>query len=121
MDYKKTLILGASNNPSRYSFTAAQRLTKAEHPIVLVGVKRGEVAGQQIIHSTEGISNIHTVTVYLSQKNQTSYEGFILALKPKRVIFNPGAENPGLMQKLAEQGVEAVEACTLVMLGTGQF
>jgi len=121
MDNKKTLILGASNNPSRYSFTAAQRLTKAEHLVVLVGVKRGEVAGQQILHSTKGISNIHTVTLYLSQKNQVTYENFILALKPQRVIFNPGAENVPFMEKLSEAGIEAVEACTLVMLSTGQF
>ncbi len=118
---KKTLILGASNNPSRYSFSAAQRLTRAGYPIVPVGVKKGEVAGQEILHTTKGISDIHTVTLYLGQKNQISYENFIIELMPERVIFNPGAENYPFMEKLNAKGIDAFEACTLVMLSTNQF
>ncbi|MFT4733570.1 MAG: putative CoA-binding protein [Algoriphagus sp.] len=121
MENKKTLILGASTNPSRYSYRAAQRLSGANFPVVLVGIKRGKVAGQEILLTTESIIDIHTVTLYLSPKNQTSYEDFILALKPHRVIFNPGAENFPFMEKLTVAGIEAFEACTLVMLSSGQF
>jgi uncharacterized protein len=121
MTEKRTLILGASTNPDRYSYRAANRLTNAGHPIVLVGQKKGIVADVEIKNSVEGVNNIDTVTMYLGQKNQEPYEEFLLNLNPKRVIFNPGAENPALMDKLSEQGVEAFEACTLVMLGTGQF
>ncbi|WP_341227142.1 CoA-binding protein [uncultured Arcticibacterium sp.] len=121
MTKKKTLILGASTNPTRYSYLAANRLAKHKHPITLLGIKKGEVAGATIQNSTNGIEHIHTVTMYLGERNQLQYEDFLLNLKPKRVIFNPGAENPSLMKRLQEQGVETLEACTLVMLGTGQF
>lgn len=121
MTEKKTLILGASTNPARYSYLAANRLARHKHPIQLVGIKKGEVAGEKIQPNTNNIEGIHTVTMYLGQKNQEPYEEFLLALKPKRIIFNPGAENPALMAKLKEQGVETLEACTLVMLSTDQF
>ena len=121
MKEKKTLILGASTNPSRYSYQAANRISRAGHPIVLVGVKNGKVADVEIQNSVEGVNDIDTVTLYLGEKNQIAYEDFTLNLSPKRVIFNPGAENPELMQKLLKKGVEAFEACTLVMLSTGQF
>ncbi len=118
---KRTLLLGASTNPSRYSYMAAHKLVHAGHEIIPVGVKKGEVAGVEILATAEGISDIDTVTLYLSQKNQTEYADFLIRLAPKRVIFNPGAENPELMKKLTDVGVDAFEACTLVMLGTGQF
>jgi predicted CoA-binding protein len=121
MANKKTLILGASTNPARYAYSAAERLTRAGHVIVLVGNKKGEVAGVEIQQDLEGIGQIDTVTMYLGQKNQLPYEDFLLKLKPKRIIFNPGAENPELMENLIKEGVDAFEACTLVMLGTKQF
>lgn len=117
----RTLILGASNNPARYSYMAAHRLVNAGHEIIPVGIKKGEVAGSEISSSVEGIKDIHTVTLYLSPGNQMPYEDFLLQLKPKRVIFNPGTENPALMEKLIKEGVNAFEACNLVMLSTGQF
>jgi predicted CoA-binding protein len=121
MTRKKTLILGASTNPSRYSYAVAHKLVNANHPIELVGIKKGEIAGVEIKLNIDGISKIDTVTMYLCQRNQEPYEDFLLQLKPTRVIFNPGAENPSLMSKLKEQGVDAFEACNLVMLGTNQF
>lgn len=121
MANKKTLILGASTNPARYSYAVAEKLTRAGHDIVLVGNKKGEVAGVEIQQDTERITNIDTVTMYLGQKNQLPYEDFLIKLKPKRIIFNPGAENPKLMERLKNEGVDAFEACNLVMLGTGQF
>jgi len=119
---KKTLIMGASPNPSRYAYRAAERLLSHGIAIELLGRRKGEIAGH-IIHKTpsEISRDIHTVTMYLSEQNQKEYEDFILSLAPVRVIFNPGAENPGFVQRLSEKGIETVEGCTLVMLGTGQF
>ena len=121
MANKKTLILGASTNPARYSYTVAKKLTRAGHDIVLVGNKKGEVAGVGIQQDLKGIGQIDTITMYLGQKNQLPYDDFLIKLNPKRVIFNPGAENPKLMERLKYEGVDAFEACNLVMLGTGQF
>lgn len=117
----KTLILGASNNPSRYSYVVTQKLLNYGHEVVLVSNKKGEIFGQKFCNTVDDIENIDTVTMYLGEANQTTYEDFLLELNPRRVIFNPGAENPDLMNKLKEQGVDAFEACTLVMLSTSQF
>jgi predicted CoA-binding protein len=118
---KRTLILGASTDPSRYSFMAANRLVQHGHEIIPVGIKGGSVAGTEILPTIDGIEKIHTVTMYLSPKNQEQYEDFLQNLHPERVIFNPGSENPELMQKLTDQSIEVLEACTLIMLGTGQY
>lgn len=119
---KRTLILGASTNPARYANMATHRLLSHGHEVELLGRRPGEVAGHAIRTSTGEISrDIHTVTVYLSEENQEAYEDYILDLKPQRVIFNPGAENPDFEEKLKAAGIEPIEACTLVMLATGQF
>jgi uncharacterized protein len=117
----KTLVLGASNNPSRYSYMVTERLLHKGHEVVLFSNKRGEIFGQKFTNDIEHVLNIDTVTMYLSERNQEQYEDFLLELKPRRVIFNPGAENSALMQKLNKNGSEAFEACTLVMLGSSQF
>ncbi len=119
---KKTLVLGASTKPGRYALMAAERLLSKGFPIELLGKKEGEVGGVKIKTDIGKIDkDIDTVTVYLSEANQAEYEDFLLKMNPKRVIFNPGAENYDLEVKLEKQGVEVLEACTLVMLGTGQF
>ncbi len=119
---KKTLVLGASTNVARYANIATHRLLSHGHEVELLGRRAGEVAGHSIKTLAGEVSpDIHTVTVYLSEENQKAYEDFILDLKPRRVIFNPGAENPGLEEKLKFAGIESIEACTLVMLGTGQY
>ena len=118
---KKTLILGASTNPARYSNLAAQRLTAKGHPIVNVGIKQGEVAGVQIEPAEEIHQDIDTITLYLGPQNQTQYYDYILKTKPKRIIFNPGAENPELEELAEKNGIETTEACTLVLLSTGQY
>lgn len=118
---KKTLILGASSNPSRYSNLAAHRLVAHGHPIVNVGLKTGEVAGVPIETAGQIYTDLDTITLYLGPQNQPQYYDYILKSKPKRIIFNPGTENPEL-ESLAEQnGIETLEACTLVMLSTGQY
>jgi predicted CoA-binding protein len=118
---KKTLILGASTNPDRYSNIAAHRLVEHGHPIINVGVKLGEVAGvaielPELIHD-----DIDTITLYLSPANQVPYYEYILKSNPKRLIFNPGTENPELETLAEEHGIETTEACTLVLLSTGQY
>lgn len=117
----KTLVLGASTNPSRYAHMVTERLIAKGNEVVLLGNKKGKVFGHKILNETENIHNIDTVTMYLGLKNQEQYEAFLQKLKPRRVIFNPGAENPALMKKLNESGVDAFEACTLVMLGSSQY
>ena len=122
MTNKKTLVLGASTKPGRYALMAAERLLQKGHSIELLGKNGGSVGGVEIKTKTDEIDkNIDTVTIYLSEQNQKEYEDFLLKMKPQRVIFNPGAENPDLEEKLEKQGTEVVEACTLVMLGTGQY
>lgn len=121
MDKKKTLVLGASTNPSRYSYMAINRLVVYGHPVVGIGRDTGNVAGIEITRETPPMNDVDTVTLYLNPRNQLPYYDYILSLKPKRVIFNPGTENDELQAKLRANNIEAKEACTLVMLGTGQY
>ena len=120
---KKTLIIGASNNPERYSYKAAHRLSDKKHEIVPLGVKKGEVAGKTILNENpEQISELHTVTLYVNPKIQNEvYTDYILSLNPKRVIFNPGTENPVLQKKLTQKGIAFEESCTLVLLANGLY
>jgi predicted CoA-binding protein len=118
---KKTLILGASTNPERYSYIAAHRLTEKQHDIVPVGIKKGEVAGKQIINNKTIQEGIDTITLYLSPENQVEWYDYILKTKPKRIIFNPGTENDDLIAKAKNNGIEPIEACTLVMLSVGNY
>ena len=118
---KKTLILGASTNPSRYANLAAHRLVAHGHPIVNVGIKQGEVAGVPIEKPEQIHSDLDTITLYLGPQNQPEYYDYIIKSKPKRLIFNPGTENPELEELAEANGIETTEACTLVLLSTGQY
>ena len=118
---KKTLVLGASANPSRYSFMAINRLTTFGHPVVAVGLKDSEVAGVKIQTKQVPFTNVDTVTLYLNPQRQREYYNYILSLEPKRVIFNPGTENPELYQLLRANSIGVEVACTLVMLGVGNY
>jgi uncharacterized protein len=118
---KKTLVLGASANPSRYSFLAINRLREHNHPVIGIGKKPSVVADVPVQTQTSPINGLDTVTVYLNSDNQKNYYDFILSQHPRRVIFNPGAENPEFENLLNEKGIETLHACTLVLLGTGQF
>ena len=121
MEAKKTLVLGASANPARYSYLVINRLHTYHHPIIAIGKREGNVAGVPIVTSQEHIHDLDTITLYLNPTNQKPYYNYILSLKPKRIIFNPGTENEELYRLAKEQGIECQEACTLVMLGTGQY
>lgn len=118
---KKTLVLGASANPSRYSFMAINRLVSSGHPVVAVGLREAEVAGVKIQTKQVPFTNIDTITLYLNPQRQRDYYNYIVETSPKRVIFNPGTENPELYALLRANNIEIEVACTLVMLGTGQY
>ncbi len=120
---KKTVIIGASPNESRYSFVAAEMLIKYGHDMVPIGIKKGEVIGQAIldIRKQPIINEVDTVSLYIGPSHQPEYYAYLLSLQPKRFIFNPGTENPEFEKMVEESGAEAIEACTLVMLSTGQY
>lgn len=121
MENKKTLVLGASENINRYSNKAVRSLQAHGYEVVAVGRRKGAINDTQIITDAPDLNDIHTVTLYLNPENQKAYYNYIVKLKPKRVIFNPGTENEELERKVAMTGVNTLEACTLVMLSTGQY
>ena len=120
---KKTIIIGASPNPARYSFLAAEMLQDHGHEFVPLALKKGSVLGFEIIdiRSKPVLSNVDTVTLYVGPQRQPDWYEYILSMKPKRLIFNPGTENPEFASLAEAAGVSAIEACTLVMLRTGQY
>jgi predicted CoA-binding protein len=118
---KKTLIIGASSNPDRYAYKAAERLSKLGYEFFLVGVKRGNVFGIEIAPYGTKIREVHTITLYINPTVQAQYYEYILSLNPTRIIFNPGTENKELEILAQEKGIEVIEACTLVMLATHQY
>ncbi len=119
----KTLVLGASPNPSRYAYLATLMLRERGHEVVALGLKPGRVGDVEIETDKQAVENqgIHTVTLYVGADRQQPFEDWLVALRPRRVIFNPGTENPALIRRLADAGVEPVVACTLVMLRTHQY
>ncbi len=118
----KTVVLGASTNPERTSYIATLRLVNAGEEVIPLGVKQGSIAGIDIINDfPDYIENVDTLTLYLNPQRQEQYYDYIIALQPKRIIFNPGTENPVLAKLAQEKGIEAEVACTLVMLATGSY
>ncbi len=118
---KKTLVLGASENKSRYSNLATNNLVGKGHEVVAIGKKQGHINGVEIETEKLPLTGVDTVTLYLNPTNQKQYYDYILSLQPKRVIFNPGAENEELEELLKTKGIKSQEACTLVLLSTGQY
>jgi len=118
---KRTVVLGASSNPARYSYLAVQRLRAHNYPVTAIGRRIGQVADVNITKDHLQETDVDTITLYLNPKNQVEYYDYILNLHPRRIIFNPGTENEELMQKAKENNIKPVIACTLVMLGTGQY
>ena len=118
---KKTLVLGASDNPSRYSYLAVNRLRSHGHPVVAIGKKNSMVADVPIEKEKKDWKNVDTVTLYLNPLHQQQYYDYILSLKPERIIFNPGAENDELADIAVKNGIRPIEACTLVLLSTNQY
>lgn len=118
---KKTLVIGATPDPSRYAYLASNKLVRYGHEIVNVGLKKGEVAGVPIERPQNIHNDIDTITLYVGTRNQPPLYDYILNTSPKRIIFNPGTENPELEAMARQKGIETIEGCTLVMLSTGEF
>lgn len=121
MNNKKTLVLGASANPSRYSYLAINMLREKGHDVTAIGRRTGKVNDVEIKAEEQPIENLDTVTLYLNANNQKPYYNYIFSLKPKRIIFNPGAENQELAALAKEKSILPQHACTLVLLSTGQY
>jgi len=125
---KPTLVLGASLKSNRYSHFAVQKLSKYKHEVYPVGLRAGEIDGITVdtfetafAKAKQDTSRFHTITLYIGPKHLSAYFDYILQLKPERVIFNPGTENPELYKLLQEQGINYEVACTLVLLSTNQY
>lgn len=118
---KKTLVLGASANPNRYSYLAVNKLRQFGHPVVAIGKREVQVNDVAVTTTQKHFDDVDTVTLYLNAINQKPYYNYILSLKPKRLIFNPGAENDELYALAKQNHIQPMEACTLVLLSTGQF
>jgi len=118
---KKTLVIGASLKEIRYSNIAIKRLRKYNVDTVAIGLRQGQVDGVNIETEMVDFKDVHTVTLYLNSTRQQPYYDYIILLQPNRVIFNPGTENHEFYKLLQDQNIEVEVACTLVMLGTGQY
>lgn len=119
---KKTLVIGASSKPGRVSGEAILRLREAGHEVMAIGVQEDKVGDVSIQTGHPlNMDDLHTITLYLNPNRQTDYYDYFLSLKPKRILFNPGTENP-VLEKLAQQhGIETEQACTLVLLSLGAY
>lgn len=118
---KKTVVLGASDNPTRYAYRAVEALLNNGIEPVPVGVRKGEIEGIDILKGHPKVEDVHTVTLYLNPERQKFYYDYIMKMKPKRIIFNPGTVNPELMDMAQKQGIEVEVGCTLVMLAIGNY
>ena len=118
---KKTLVMGASDNPERYSYLATEKLKAYNHEVIAFGRKAGSIGDTTITTEFPTVTDIDTVTLYLNPTAQKEYYQAILKLQPKRIIFNPGTENDELFDLAKANDIKPLEACTLVLLGTGQY
>ncbi len=121
MKNKKTLVLGASAKPDKYAYIAITKLVEKGHSVLAIGQNAGEVAGIKIQTKAIPLKNIDTISLYLNPTRQRDYYNYIVESKPKRVIFNPGTENPEFYQLLELNNIKAEVACTLVLLATNQY
>ena len=121
MNNKKTLVFAASTKSDRYSNLAVKRLKNNHFEAIPLGFRAGEIADIPIETEFKAFEDIHTVTLYINPKRQEEYYNYILSLSPKRIIFNPGTENPVLKKMANEKGIETLEACTLVLLNLGRY
>ena len=120
-EIKRTLVIGASPNPSRFSYKAVKMLKEHDIPVFAVGLRNGEISGVKIDKPFPVLTDIHTITLYVGARNQPFYYDFIMKIRPKRVIINPGADNNELESMLLAAGIEVIRDCTLLMLGGGSY
>ncbi|PKP02668.1 MAG: CoA-binding protein [Bacteroidetes bacterium HGW-Bacteroidetes-6] len=118
---KPTMIIGASPNPSRYSYLATLKVAEYGHSVYPMGIKNGRIGSMEILTEKRMFDNIHTVTMYVGAERQQEWIDYILLLNPVRIIFNPGSDNSVLWDKASALGIECIDGCTLVMLSSGEF
>jgi uncharacterized protein len=118
---RETLVIGASTKPWRYSYKAVKALRLHNHNVVAIGLREGKIDDVVIVRGLPEGKDIETVTMYIGAARQKPYYDFLISLNPRRVIFNPGAENQELSDLLSENGIEVIQDCTLIMLATGQY
>jgi uncharacterized protein len=121
LNNKTTVVIGASPNTDRYSYKATISLQKHGHTVFPIGIRNGKINDLNIINDKPQIENVDTVTLYVGLENQSAWIDYIMSLNPKRIIFNPGTENPEFEALAESQGIEAAEACTLVLLSINQY
>ncbi|MBN1253221.1 MAG: CoA-binding protein [Bacteroidales bacterium] len=121
MEIKKTVVIGASPNENRYSYKAVKLLSLYSHPVVPIGIRNGSINNIEIIKGFPEIKDVHTVTIYVGTDRQSEYYNYIISLNPKRVIFNPGTENPEFYKILETKNIKVVQNCSLVMLNSDLF
>jgi predicted CoA-binding protein len=123
MESRQVAVLGASPKPERYSNKAIRMLMEHGYQVIPINPAHAEIGGLSAVPRHEDLpaGSVDTVTVYMSAKNTVKLGPALIALNPRRVIFNPGAENPALADELNAQGIETIDACTLVLLRTGQY
>lgn len=120
-DRKKTVVLGASPNPVRFSYKAVKSLLRHDQEVVAVGFREGLIEDEKILVGMPPIEGVHTVSIYIGSSRQAEYYDYIISLKPKRVIFNPGTVNPEFMARLHREGIEPVSECMLVLLNDKEY
>lgn len=118
---KKTMVIGASENPERYSYLAVEKLKRYGHPVIALGRQTGLIGDVPIVTGKPTEEEVDTVTLYINPALQDQYIDYILSLHPKRIIFNPGTENEKFFELAKSFDIKPLEACTLVLLGTGQY
>lgn len=118
---KSTLVIGASQNPERYSNQAVKMLKEYQHDVYAFGNKEGKIGDVDIQSTRIYPDNLHSVTLYVNPSIQKDLYDYVISLHPERLIFNPGTENNELVRLANAHGIETVEACTLVMLRTNQY
>lgn len=120
-DRKKTVVLGASPNPVRFSHKAVKSLLRHDQDVVAVGFKEGLIVEEEILVGMPHIDDVHTVSIYIGSSRQADYYDYIISLNPKRVIFNPGTVNPEFMGRLSREGIEPLAECMLVLLNEEEY
>lgn len=120
-DRKKTVVLGASPNPVRFSHKAVKSLLRHDQEVVAVGFREGLIVEEEILVGMPHIEDVHTVSIYIGSSRQADYYDYIISLKPKRVIFNPGTVNPEFMGRLSREGIEPLAECMLVLLNEEEY
>jgi len=117
----KTIVLGASPDPLRFSNKAVKSLIRHNHEVIPLGNRTGRIAGKDIIIGQPDFEDIHTVALYLNPENQKEYYNYIVKLSPRRVIFNPGTINEELIELVKKNNIEPVLDCALIMLNNNKY